>query len=236
MTFCTSPGGVRSTREGVAPVEVPAGGAPAAAGVPGTARVSDDFALVVLPDASFAVNVTTVVPSRNTPGASVATVGTGSTRSTARAPARNAAMFAFAAATGAPAVSVSAAGTVSLGAEVSRTVTDHEAFAVAPRLFVAVHTTVVEPSLNVEPLFGVQLIASGGKRIRPVLRGDRERHDRTGSARRLDDLVRWDLQDRYGRPDRPRSRRGRAVRVPGLVDGSDRERMPAVREVGVARR
>ncbi len=39
-------------------MELAAGGALAAAGVPGTASVSDDFALVVLPDASFAVNVT----------------------------------------------------------------------------------------------------------------------------------------------------------------------------------
>ncbi len=76
--------------------------------------------------------------------------------------------------------------------------TDHEAFAVAPRLFVAVHTTVVEPSLNVEPLFGVQLIASGGSGSAPSCAEAAIRHDRTGGARRLDHLVRGDLQDRYG--------------------------------------
>jgi len=135
--------------------------------VPGIASASEDLALTVFPELSLAVNVTTVVPRGKTVGASLTTVGAGSARSTALAPARKAATFVFAAGTGAFAVRVSAAGTVSLGADVSRTVTGNDAFALAPRLFVAVHETVVAPIANVEPLLGVQLIASGGSGSAP---------------------------------------------------------------------
>ncbi len=122
----------------------------------------DDFADATLPTASFAVNVTTVVPGGSIAGMSETSDGFGSTRSTARAPARYTPTVGLDAGTATAEPRVIGAGTVSLGGDVSRTATVNEPLAPTPSVFFAVHATVVEPSLNVEPLFGAQLIASGG--------------------------------------------------------------------------
>jgi hypothetical protein len=94
--------------------------------------VSDDDAEVVLPDASRAVNLTTVVPSGKVAGASELTATCVSTRSTARAAARKAEIEAFVRGTAPSAVRVNGLGVVKRGGVVSRTVTAKDPEAVTP--------------------------------------------------------------------------------------------------------
>src|SRR5262249_33733317 len=124
-TARTSPGGFRSGAE-VGGAEPLGGGEPLdgrAEPCGAKAIVSDDDAGTALPEASRAVNVTVVVPSGKLDGASVLTVACVSTRSTARAAARNAEIDGSVRGSAPAATSPSAFGTVRRGGVVSTTVT-----------------------------------------------------------------------------------------------------------------
>ena len=81
------------------------------------------MAVAALPLASVAVNVTVVKPSSNVAGASLTSSGAVSTRSAALTPARNAAIAASVAATGAVDLTAMSAGGVTTGGVRSSTVT-----------------------------------------------------------------------------------------------------------------
>jgi hypothetical protein len=107
----TSSGGVRSTTGG--------GGGGGVFGACWTTTTAADAA-DVLPEASFAVNVTVVVPSGNVAGALFVTVGAGSAMSWATAEPRKAAIAGVEAGTLVPVVeTVIGAGTVRTGGVVS---------------------------------------------------------------------------------------------------------------------
>jgi hypothetical protein len=153
----TSPGGVRSTGVGAAGGSVRPGGP--------TTTVIDDDAVVAFLEASVPVNLTAVVPRGKLEGASEITFAPGSTRSVARAAARNVLIVGSVAGTGtAPAATVirSGAGTLRRGGVESITRRTNEAVALTPRALVAVQATVVEPRPKAEPLAGLQIVACGG--------------------------------------------------------------------------
>jgi hypothetical protein len=111
FTPLTSSGGVRSTTGG--------GGGGGVFGANWTTTTAEDL-VVVFPDASFAVKLTTVVPSGNVAGASFVTVGAGSAMSWAAAEPRNVAIAEVEAGRLEPVVeTVIGAGTVRTGGVVS---------------------------------------------------------------------------------------------------------------------
>jgi hypothetical protein len=108
-----------------------------------------EVAVAGFPEKSVAVNVTVLVPTGKTEGASFATTGAGSTVSLADAPARKAAIA------GSPDETPPAEpstligdGAVSDGGVVSTTATENAAMPVLPWLSVAVHVTFVVPIGN----------------------------------------------------------------------------------------
>ena len=122
----------------------------------------------MLPEASFAVNVTCVVPTGNVAGALFVTVGLGSTMSCATADPRNVAIAGVDAGSGLPVVpSESVAGTVSTGGVVSTTsIGERRCARVVVRVGRAA-VTVVDPSGMSVPDAGVQVTDHRGRRRRP---------------------------------------------------------------------
>src|SRR3989442_2295716 len=113
-------------------------------------------AALLLPCASVAVQVTVVAPNGKVdPLVGVHVVASlPSSRLVADAAQLNVAPVAFVAST------VACAGTVTTGPVVSVTVTVNDAALWLPCASVAVHVTVVAPTAKVNPLVGVQLVAT----------------------------------------------------------------------------
>jgi hypothetical protein len=122
-----------------------------------SATVTVNCALAELPRLSAAVHVTLVLPSAKVaPLAGVqATVTAPSTMSVADDVKVNAAPAALVAST------VAFDGIVNTGAMVSTTVTVNDCVVLFPATSLAAQLTVVTPSAKVEPLFGVQVTATG---------------------------------------------------------------------------
>src|SRR5207245_1614588 len=150
---------MRRTTDAPTPLATAPPTMPIARGHGGAARtVIAKEAVAVLPEASTAVQVTVVTPTRNVEpdGGSQPTDGEESTKSDA--PTSKVSM--------APVTLVASTrmlgGRVTAGSVVSRTVTVKEPLAEFPEESVAVHETVVGPRAKVEPEAGEQLTVGEG--------------------------------------------------------------------------
>src|SRR3990172_9624007 len=163
--FAARPRTFSGGRSACVRVPAPAPAPPPSVAAPAGTRTLD-WAELVFPEASAAVNVSAVVRGGKRSGASFVTPGAGSTRSVACTPARSAAIVGcvLGAPPGSVASTTTSGGAFRTGAVVSRTTTTKVASAALPLPSEAVHVTVDVPSGKVAPGAGAQVTGTGPSR------------------------------------------------------------------------